>query len=547
MATLASPSHVPLARPGVEQRRALLARFARDFLGLDCIDSVMSAAPEPCTARRVYLDTTATSLMPRAVWDGLQAYFVAASANSHTDAHRGGRDTTAAIEDSRHAIGRLVGYDPASDVVLFTSNGATGAINFLARALFPPELRPLIKRFPGGAPAAFADSLREVLGVEGRAAIDELLARPLVVTTTMEHHSNLLPWMEAVGHENVRAARVRDDGTLDLDHLAELLAACGERVRLVAITGVSNVTGIVNPIHEIARMAHAAGAQILVDGAQSVPHRPIEMHPRGGADAGDRAEDIDYLVLSGHKLYAPGSRGALIGTLATLAGRRCVTDVGGGMVEYVTIDDFAIKDKVTAREEAGTPNIPGTIAMGLVAEALLAIGMDVIAEAEHRMTRALIERLAAIDGVVLYGSADLERVPRAGVVSFNVCGVEHGLVAAYLDDVHNIAVRNGCFCAQPYVKELLSLHCDTAERFRYAIASGDRRNMPGMVRASLGVYSRIEDIDALGCALETLIRDRPAVLAAYESDRDGTCRRRDGVDSPQTFAIGDHIRGWAQR
>jgi cysteine desulfurase/selenocysteine lyase len=545
MAILSSPSPAPLAlpgRPSLDERRALLARFARDFLGLDCIDTVMSAAPEPCTARRVYLDTTATALMPRAVWDGLEAYFVAASANSHTDAHRGGRDTTAAIEDSRHAIGRLVGYDPSTDVVLFTSNGATGAINFLARALFPPELRPLIKRFPGGAPPAFADALRDVLGVDGRHAIDELLARPLVVTTTMEHHSNLLPWMEAVGHENVRAARVREDGTLDLEHLAELLASCGERVRLVAITGVSNVTGIVNPVHAIARMAHAVGAQILVDGAQWVPHGPVEMHP-----AGDPAAALDYLVLSGHKLYAPGSRGALIGTLATLSGRRCVTDVGGGMVEYVTIDDFAIKDKVTAREEAGTPNIPGTIAMGLVAEVLLAIGMDVIAEAEHAMTRALVERLAAIDGVVLYGSADVDRVPRAGVVSFNVEGVEHGLVAAYLDDVHNIAVRNGCFCAQPYVKELLTLHCDTAERFRYAIASGDRRNMPGMVRASLGVYSRREDIDALGDALETLIRDKAAVLAAYEADREGTCRRRDGIDSPLTFAIADHVRTWAER
>ena len=541
MATLSSS---PPASPSVAERRALLTRFAGDFLGLDCVDSVLSAAPEPCTARRVYLDTTATALMARNVWDGLQAYFVAASANSHTEAHRGGRDTTAAIEDSRHSIGRLVGYDPKSDVVLFTSNGATGAINFLARALFPPELRPLVKRFPGGAPSSFVDALRDVLGVDGREAIDEMLARPLVVTSTMEHHSNLLPWMEAVGHENVRAVRVRPDGALDLAHLAEILAACGDRVRLVAITGVSNVTGIVNPVHQIARMAHAVGAQILVDGAQWVPHAAVEMHPRGEVD---RAGDLDYLVLSGHKLYAPGSRGALIGTLATLSGRRCVTDVGGGMVEYVTIDDFAIKDKVTAREEAGTPNIPGTIAMGLVAETLLTIGMDVIADAEHAMTSALIERLSAIDGVVLYGSTDLAKVPRAGVVAFNVDGVEHGLVASYLDDAHNIAVRNGCFCAQPYVKDLLSLHSDTAERFRHAIATGDRRNLPGMVRASLGVYSRLEDIDALGTALEVLIRAQRALVAAYESDREGTCRRRDGVDSPRTFAIGDVVRAWAER
>jgi cysteine desulfurase/selenocysteine lyase len=520
----------------MRDRHALLQRFACDVLGLERCDPVRSDCGGE--TRRVYLDTTATALMPRAVWTGLADYFEAASANSHTEAHRAGRDTTAAIEDSRHAIGRLVGYAPDRDVVLFTSNGATGAINFLARALFPPELRPLVKRFPQGAPKSFADSLRDVLGDRGRWAIDEMLARPVVVTTTMEHHSNLLPWMEAVGHDNVRAVRVRPDGTLDMDHLAAILAVDGPRVRLVSVTGVSNVTGIGNPVHRIAEMAHAVGAQILVDGAQWVPHAEVNMHPGGSGD-------IDYLVLSGHKLYAPGSRGALIGSLATLTGRRCVTDVGGGMVEYVTIDDFALKEKVTAREEAGTPNIPGTVAMGLVAETLLTIGMDVVAEAEDVLTRQLVARLTGIDGVTVYGETDLDKVPRAGVVSFNVDGVDHGLVAAYLDDVHNIAVRNGCFCAQPYVKELLSLDCDTAERFRHAITTGDRRFMPGMVRASLGIYSRPDDIDALGAALDGLVKNRDRVLATYECDRDGTSRRKDGARSPRTFGIGDAVKRWA--
>jgi len=264
------------------------------------------------------------------------------------------------------------------------------------------------------------------------------------------------------------------------------------------------------------------------------------MHP------GQAGADIDYLVLSGHKLYAPGSRGALIGRLATLSGCRCVTDVGGGITEYVTIDDYALKDKVTAREEAGTPNIPGTIAMGLVAETLLTIGMDVVAEAEERLTRALLDRLGRIDEVMVYGTADLRAAPRAGVVSFNVEGIDHGLVAAYLDDEHNIAVRNGCFCAQPYVRELLALHCDIAARYNRAMADGDRRDMPGMVRASLGIYSRPDDIAALGDALERLVRDRERVLASYQADRDGTWRRRDGAEAPSTFAIGDAVRRWAE-
>lgn len=511
----------------------LFERFARDFIGLDRSDPVID---ESAPRRRVYLDTTATALMPSVVWDGLRAYLAAASANSHTDAHRAGRDTTRAIEDSRDAIGRLVGYDPDRDVVLFTANGATGATNFLARALFPPELRPVIKRFSGGAPAAFVDALRGVLGTQGSEAIDELLARPVVVTTRMEHHSNLLPWMEAVGHDNVRAVSVLPDGTLDMDELAAILEKDGPRIRLVAVTAVSNVTGILNPVHQIARMAHAAGAQILVDGAQWVPHATVAMH------TGEPEECIDYLVLSGHKLYAPGSRGALIGNLNTLSGRQCVTDVGGGMVEYVTIEDFAIKDEVTAREEAGTPNITGSIAMGLIAEALMAIGMDVIEDAEHELTAALLERLGAIDDVTIYGST---AIPRAGVVAFNVGDLPHGLVASYLNDWHNIAVRNGCFCAQPYVKDLLDLDLETEEKFRTAMMCGDRRDIPGMVRASLGVYSTREDIEALGTAIEQLVRDRETIVRTYRADMDGTYRRDDGAELPTTFDVAGAVKAWA--
>jgi selenocysteine lyase/cysteine desulfurase len=517
----------------MQSNTKLLERFARDFIGLDRVDPVVD---EPDPRRRIYLDTTATALMPSVVWDGLRAYLAAASANSHTDAHRAGRDTTRAIEDSRDAVGRLVGYDADKDVVLFTANGATGATNFLARALFPPELRPVIKRFSGGAPAEFIDALRGALGQQGSEAIDELLARPLVVTTRMEHHSNLLPWMEAVGHANVRAVSATQDGTLDMDELAAVLERDATRIRLVAITAVSNVTGICNPVHEIARMAHAIGAQIMVDGAQWVPHATVAMH------TGEPEECIDYLVLSGHKLYAPGSRGALIGNLNTLSGRQCVTDVGGGMVEYVTIEDFAIKDEVTAREEAGTPNITGSIAMGLIAEALMAIGMDVIEDAEHELTAALLDRLSKIDDVTIYGSTE---VPRAGVVAFNVGDLPHGLVASYLNDWHNIAVRNGCFCAQPYVKDLLQLDCDTEERFRTALMCGDRRDIPGMVRASLGVYSTQEDVEALGAALEQLVRDRETIVRDYRPDMDGTYRRNDGATLPTTFDVADVVRSWA--
>jgi selenocysteine lyase/cysteine desulfurase len=166
----------------ITDRRQLLHRFAGDFARPG--RPVVTVDGGLAERRRVYLDTTATALMPRPVWAAMEDYLTAASANSHTEAHRAGRDTTAAIAGSRAAIGRLVGYDPVRDVVIFTSNGATGAINFLARALFPPEIRALVKRFPAGCPPRWHPrGPGEVAGRHRR-----LLARLLAVTTQMEHH-----------------------------------------------------------------------------------------------------------------------------------------------------------------------------------------------------------------------------------------------------------------------------------------------------------------------------------------------------------------------
>jgi cysteine desulfurase/selenocysteine lyase len=518
---------------------AMFEKLRQSFLGLERLDPVVRDGGRPLRSRRIYLDTTATALMADVVWQGLGSYFRNACANSHTEAHRAGRDTTRAIEDSRAAIGRLVGYDSGRDVVLFTANGATGAINFLARALFPSEFRAPLKRFPDGPPPELGALLAKGLGDQGRSTLEEMLARPLVVVTMMEHHSNLIPWMEAVGHHNLRAVRIDPDtGALDMADFDRLLEREGERVRLVAVTGVSNVTGIINPVREIAKRAHDVGAQILVDGAQWVPHEPVQMH------ASDPAQTLDYLVLSGHKLYAPGSRGALIGNLETLSGRRCVTDVGGGMVEYVTLEEFEIKDEVTAREEAGTPNIPGSIAMGLIAETLERIGMPIVAERERELTEKLVERLAGIDGVTIYGSTDLARVPRAGVVSFNVEALPHGLVAAYLNDFHDIAVRDGCFCAHPYVKALLKVDAQTEQSYRREMLCGDRRHIPGMVRASLGVYSREDDIDALARALAELVSRADEMRGRYQADLDGTFRLSGTPELPATYRIADEVEHW---
>jgi selenocysteine lyase/cysteine desulfurase len=391
-------------------------------------------------------------------------------------------------------------------------------------------VRSAIKRFPDGAPKAWLDALRDAIGETGRCALERVLARPLVVVTRMEHHSNFLPWLEAVGRQNVRIVDVLADGSLDLDHLAKILAADGPRIRLVSVTGVSNVTGIINPVHRIAALTHEVGADILVDGAQWVPHEPVSLHADGG-------QSVDFLALSGHKLYAPGSRGALVGKLNTFDEVRCVTDVGGGMVDYVSAEEFTLKGDVTAREEAGTPNIPGTISMGLVAEVLLRIGMDIVADAEQRLTERLVERLAQLDAVTVYGSTDLGRVPRAGVVSFNVKDASHELIAAYLDDYANIAVRNGCFCAQPYVKALLG----------GAAAEWNRSfPRPGMVRASLGPYSTAADIDVLTSALSDFVAHRAAIERQYRKAPDGSQQHERANELGVCYRLTDAIVAWAQ-
>jgi selenocysteine lyase/cysteine desulfurase len=221
--------------------------------------------------------------------------------------------------------------------------------------------------------------------------------------------------------------------------------------------------------------------------------------------------------------------------------------VGGGIVEYVSLEDFGLKEQVTAREEAGTPNIPGSIAMGLIAEALMQVGMAEVAAAESALTAALLGRLRATPGVTVYGSADLAQVPRAGVVSFNVDGLPHGLVAAYLNDFHNIAVRNGCFCAQPYANCLLGVDDDSARRYRDEMIAGDRRAVPGMVRASLGVYSTAEDVAALGAALDELQARPEQVRALYRVDREGTWSLVDGTRLPRTFTVADAVARFYSR
>ncbi|MDW8282467.1 MAG: aminotransferase class V-fold PLP-dependent enzyme [Myxococcales bacterium] len=507
----------------------LLRHIQQDFVGLDRCDAVMSLDGRVGQRRRIYLDSTATALMPRPVLRGVQTYFERASANSHTAAHRAGRATTEAIEETRRALGELVGWDPRRDVVLLEGNGATGAINFLARALFPPELRAPLKRALGEEGRELARALVKT-APSLRSRMEGMLSRPLVVLSRLEHHSNILPWVEAVGRHHVRVVDTTPDGRFDLDHYERILRQEGHRVRVVAVTGASNVTGVLTPLDEIAARAHAVGAQVMVDAAQLAPHRPIRMHGGG--------QNLDFVVVSGHKLYAPGSRGALIGPLEE-TGCVCAGDVGGGMVEFVSLDDYQIKNEITQREEAGTPNIPGTIALGMAALLLQRIDMARIAAAEEALVGYALERLAAIEGLRLYGPLDPSA--RVGVIALNVVGLHHAVVARYLDDTHAVCVRSGCFCAHPYVQALLACTDEAEEAYRRQVSAGDRSALPGMVRLSFGLYNTRDDVDAACAALAEAVRRRDQIREAYLVDRSGNAQRRDLRAPPKVFSLVDGL------
>ena len=405
----------------------------------------------------VSLDNAASTPALREVLEAVESFLP-----YYSSVHRGtgfkSRLSTAAYDKAHSTIARLVGADPQTATVIFGKN-TTEAINKLAF------------RFP-------------------------LAPHQVVLSTVMEHHSNDLPWRRRA--QVVRAA-VTPDGRLDEDDVDRLLAAYGDRVALLTVSGASNVTGFIQPIHRLARKAHAVGARILVDAAQLAPHRHIDVK------AEDDPEHLDYVVLSAHKMYAPFGTGALVGRSDTFL-QGAPEHQGGGTVEIVTPTDVYWAG-LPDREEAGSPNVVGAVAMAVAAQALMDHGMDDIARHERALTAYALDRLQAIPGLTIYGAG----VPvglddRVGVIAFNLESVPHALVAAILGYEGGIGVRNGCFCAQSYVAHLLGIAAGRPARWLPEHLAAQRADRPGMVRLSLGVYNTRNDVDALAGMLERIVR-----------------------------------------
>lgn len=317
-----------------------------------------------------------------------------------------------------------------------------------------------------------------------------------VVTTVVEHHANLLPWARLCGRRFVECG---PDGTFTTADVVDALDG-GPAPRLLAITGASNVTGWMPPIDEIIAAAHERGVPVLVDGAQLAPHRPLPVA-------------ADFVAWSGHKMYAPFGAGVLAGPRATFAEGDPFL-AGGGAVDLVDLDEVAWTDP-PEREEAGSPNVLGAVALDAAIGELQRIGWDAITAHDDLLAGHLRRGLAGIPGVRLLGPA-LE-VPTLPLATFVVDGVHHALVAARLSAEHGIGVRHGCFCAHPYLLRLLGLSEAEVAAYREAVLRGDRRAVPGAVRASAGLSTSVADIDRLLAAVADIASGRPAPVA-YRQD-----------------------------
>jgi selenocysteine lyase/cysteine desulfurase len=286
----------------------------------------------------------------------------------------------------------------------------------------------------------------------------------------------------------------------------------------------------VNPVHDFARKAHEVGAQIVVDAAQLGAHRPIDVKPA------EDPEHIDYLAFSAHKMYAPYGIGVLV-TQKNIFEVGSPEYVGGGTVDIVSLESAYWKD-LPEREEAGTPDIVGVVALAKAIRVLQEIGFDAIIDHEAELTAYALKRLAEMPEVIIYGDADPKRArDRLGVIAFNIKGLSHALVAAILSYEGGIGARNGCFCAHPYVKQLLGVDEEESREVEAQIIARDRSRLPGMVRISFGLYNTEAEIDHLIDVLKVIVKKQYKGEYVLEKERGEYHPKGFSYDFPKYFTL----------
>ncbi len=329
----------------------------------------------------------------------------------------------------------------------------------------------------------------------------------VVATTVVEHHANLLPWARVASRRWVECG---PEGTFGTEDVVKVLED-GRPPALLALTGASNVTGWRPPVEEICAEAHARGIPVLLDAAQLAPHRSLPPEP-------------DFVAFSGHKLYAPYGAGALIGPRRTFEEGDPFL-AGGGAVDLVDLDEV-IWTEPPEREEAGSPNVVGAVAFGTAMGELERIGWETIGAHEAALSERLHRGLRAIDGVRVLGPGPAPggsggEIDTLAVATFTVEGMHHALVAARLSAEFGIGVRHGCFCAHPYLIRLLGVGREGVDQAREAVRRGDRSAIPGAVRASCGLGTMAQDVDALLEALGALADGLPAPVTYVQDNVTG--------------------------
>ncbi len=407
----------------------------------DMSDTAVSFDPEVIRARfpildsyedghrLVYLDSAATAQRSDAVMDAVQRFYRSENANVHRGIYDLSRRATERFESARETVARFINAPNAAEVVW--TRGTTESINLVA----------------------------QTWGFENIGEGDEILL------TRLDHHSNIVPWQILAGRvgATIKYVDVDDDGRLRLDQYDQLLT---DRTKLVGLNHASNALGTINPVAEIAAKAKAAGAIVVVDGAQGAPHLAVDVQALG----------CDFYALSGHKMGGPMGIGALWGRRELLESMPPYQ--GGGEMIDIVEDDHSTWAAVPHKFEAGTPNVAGAAGMAAAVEFLNELGHDAIAAHEAALTEYGLEKLGAVPGLTVFGPPDA--TDRIAVFSFKLDGVHPHDVATILDAEH-IAVRAGHHCTQPLMRRL---------------------GVPATTRASCWVYNTTEDIDRLAAGLE---------------------------------------------
>lgn len=379
----------------------------------------------------VYLDNAATTQKPRCVIDAISEEYCSVNANVHRGVHFLSQQATQLHEEAREVVRAFINARSTAEVVF--TRGTTESLNLVA--------------------SSFGDAFLK----EG----DE------VIVSEMEHHSNIVPWQLLRDRKGIvlKVIPIDDSGRLQLEQLESLFTP---RTRLVSVAHVSNVLGTVNPVKRIAEMAHAHGALVLVDGAQSVPHISVDV----------QALDCDFYVFSGHKVYGPTGVGVLYGKEALLD-RMPPYQGGGEMIARVTFEKTTY-ERLPYKFEAGTPDYVGTHALAVALQYVSRIGMDTIAAHEHALTQMAMEQMQQVKGLQVYGTTE----EKGAVVAFNIEGIHHLDLGTLLDRL-GIAIRTGHHCAQPLMQHY---------------------GVEGMARASFALYNTKAEVEALVAGIERVRR-----------------------------------------